>query len=151
MNRLRSTLFVLFVAASIVPLQVTASAQESSDVETATAKLRELQQERVDVLQTAVKLALAQYRQGALDFKTVHAIQHELLDAKLDMAETREERIRVLSSQLKTAEGGLMIAEARFQAAQTISLDVHQAKSAGLRIKIQLLKLRQAEATEKPK
>lgn len=64
MNRLSSTLFVFFVVASIFPLCVTASAQEPSNVEVANARIRELQQERVDVLQAAVELALAQYRGG---------------------------------------------------------------------------------------
>lgn len=67
------------------------------------------------------------------------------------MAQTRDERIRLLTSQLKTAEGAMMIAEAKFQAAQTSVLDVHQAKSAVLRIKILVLKLRQADSTKEAK
>jgi len=127
-----------------------AIAQEASNVETANANVRALQQERVDVLQRAVELALEQYRAGTLDYRSVHATQRDLLDAQLDIAETREERIGVLRSQLKVAKGSLAISEMRFESGQTSKLDVYQAKSAAIRIEIQLLKLLRMDQAKKP-
>lgn len=150
MHRLPSTLLVLSLPAWLVAWHATASAQEPTNLETAEAEIRSLQEERIDLLQRAVELALAQYREGVLGFKSVHETKRDLFDAQLEIAETREERIRLLTSQLNIAEAALAMAEARFQAALTTALDVHQARSAMLRIKIQLLKLRQVDATKQP-
>ena len=56
----------------------------------------------------------------------------------------------MVTSQLKIAKNGLSYAEARFQAGHCTALDVHQAKSAALRIEIKLLKIQQVEAKKKP-
>ena len=120
----------------------TANAQERTSVKETKAKIRKLQQERVEVLHQAAQVALAFYREGARDFRTVYSAQQDLLEAKLDMAETREERMAVLTSQLKTANGLLAVAEEMFQAGKITVLDVHQARSKNLSIEIRLLKMR---------
>ena len=150
MYRTRSALLVFSSLALALLWHLSANAQETSNVETANAKVRTLQQERVDILQRAVELALKQYRAGALDFRSVHATQSDLLDAQLDMAKTREERISVLRSQLKVAKGAMAISEMRFESGQTSKLEVYQAKSAALRIEIQLLKQLRIDQAKKP-
>ena len=129
MNRLIATGLVLSLLSLFVPLLGSAESWEPDSREATNAKIEKLQQERVKVLHQAVKVALAHYREGALDFKTVHSFQQELLGAKLDMAETREQQIELLTSQMKTAKDSLAIAEAMYQAGDTTVLDVHQAKS----------------------
>ena len=155
MYRTRSALLVFSSLALAVLWHLSANAQETSNVETANvetanAKVRTLQQERVDVLQRAVELALEQYRAGALDFHSVYATQSDLLDAQLDIAKTREERIRVLRSQLKVAKESMAISEMRFDGGRTSKLEVYQAESAALRIEIQLLKLLRIDQSRKP-
>jgi len=150
MYRIRSAILVSSSLALAMVWHPSANAQETSNVETANANVRALQQERVDVLQRAVELALEQYRAGTLDYRSVHATQRDLLDAQLDIAETREERIGVLRSQLKVAKGSLAISEMRFESGQTSKLDVYQAKSAAIRIEIQLLKLLRMDQAKKP-
>ena len=105
MYRIRSAIFVFSSLALAMVWHPSANAQETSNVETANAKVRTLQQERVDVLQRAVELALEQYRAGTLDFRSVHATQRDLLDAQLDMAKTREERIRRSQITIEGREG----------------------------------------------
>ena len=150
MYRTRSALLVFSSLALAVLWHLSANAQETSNVETANAKVRTLQQERVDILQRAVELALKQYREGELDFRSVHATQSDLLDAQFDMAKTREERISVLRSQLKVTKGAMAISEMRFESGQTSKLEVYQAKSAALRIEIQLLKQLRIDQAKKP-
>ena len=150
MYRTRSAILVVSSLALAMLWHSSANAQETSNVEAANTKVRTLQQERVDVLQRAVELALEQYREGALDFRSVHATQSDLLDAQLDMAETREERIRILRSKLKIAKGSMAISEMRFENGQTSKLEIYQAKSAALRIEIQLLKLLRKDQAKKP-
>ena len=140
MYRTRPAILVFSSLAVAMLWPLSANSQETSNVETANAKVRTLQRERVVVLQQAVELALEQYRAGTLDFRSLHAMQSDLLDAQLDMAKTRDERIRVLRSQLKAAKESLAVSEMRFENGETSKLEIYQAKSAALRIEIQLLK-----------
>ena len=141
MYLMKSALLVSFSLAVAAFWHLSTNAQETSNVETANVQIRTLQQERVDVLQSAVEFALAQYRTGNIDFRSVYVTQSDLFNAQLDMADTREERTKILTSQLKIARGSLANSEARFQSGLTTTLEVCQAKSAALHIEIQLLKL----------
>ncbi len=145
----RTALLVSFSLAFVALLHLSARAQESPNLETVNAQIRALQQKRVDVLQQAVEEAREQFRQGILDFQSVYATQRDLLDAQLDMAGTREERIRLLTSQLKIARDSLEISEMKFQNGLITSLDVHRATSAALRIEIQLLKLQRPDEAKR--
>jgi outer membrane protein TolC len=150
MNRLIATVLVVSLIFLSVPVRGAAALQEPNSREAAKAKIRKLQQERVILLQKAVEVALAQYREGRQDFRTVKFAQQELLKAKLEMAETHEEQIQLLTSQLKVAKGSLAIAEAMYQAGQTTELDVLQARSAVIHIEIRLLKLRVSDKLKQP-
>jgi outer membrane protein TolC len=141
MIRLIATSLVLSLLSLFVPIYGSAESWEQDSREATKDKIRKLQRERVDVLHQAVQVALAFYREGAKDFRTVDSVQQDLFEAKLDMAETREEKMAVLRSQLKTAKGWLAVAEEMVQAGRTTVLDVHQARSRILSIEIRLLKL----------
>lgn len=126
----------------IVLLHLNTNAQETTNSGTTDAQIRKLQQDRVETLQRAVALALSQYQDGALDYRTVLVSQHNLLDAELDLAGTREDQIRVLASQLKIATRSLAFTKVKFRAGLVTQLDVLGAKSAKLRVDIELLRLR---------
>ena len=140
-----SAFLVCASLAFIVLLHLNTNAQETTNVGTANAQIRKLQQERVETLQRAVEFALMQYREGVRDYRTVFVLQRNLLDAELDLADTREDQIRVLTSQLKIAKGSLALTEARFRSGAVSELDVLEAKSARLCVEIKLLKLRRTD------
>ena len=148
MHCLKSATVVLSFLTLLSPMDTVVIAQDQEDPGAINARIRRLQQERVETLQRAADLAQAQYREGTIGFRVVLAARQDLLEARLDMAETREEKAEVLTSQLKLARESLAVAEARYRAARTTLLDVHQAKSALLRVEIRLLKVR---APERPK
>jgi outer membrane protein TolC len=151
MNLPKFVLLVFALAGLLSMLPPTARAQESSSPDATNARLRALQQERVNVLKQAVELALAQYAEGMLNFGVVHATQMDLVEAQLEMAQTGEEQIKILTSQLKIAKGSLAIVEKRVRIGAASALDLHQAKSVALRIEIQLLKLQGAGRQPRPK
>jgi outer membrane protein TolC len=129
----------------------TANARQPISVKETKAKIRKLQQERVEVLNQALDVALTLYREGALDIGRVHSVQQDLLAAQLEMVETREAQIDVLTSQLKIAKRSLAVAEEMFQAGAATVLDVHQARSAMLDIEIRLLRRRVIDKSKQPR
>jgi outer membrane protein TolC len=143
MNLLNSVFLVPSAVCLLVLMNLTASGDEPSNAEDTTARIRKLQQERVDVLQRAVNLVLIQFKEGEISFNGVHEIQRDLLDARLEMAETRGEKIKGLESHLKFAKGALRLAEGQAAAGKTDQVAVYLAKSDVLSIEIQLLKLRE--------
>jgi uncharacterized protein (TIGR03067 family) len=129
----------------------TANARQPSSIKETKAKIRKLQQERVEVLNQALEVAFTLYREGALDFRRVHSVQQDLLEAQLDLVETSEAQIEVLKSQLKIAKRSLAVAQQMFQAGATTVLDVHQARSAMLGIEIRLLRRLVLDESKQPK
>ena len=77
-----SAFLVCASLAFIVLLHLNTNAQETTNVGTANAQIRKLQQERVETLQRAVEFALMQYREGVRDYRTVFVLQRNLLDAE---------------------------------------------------------------------
>jgi outer membrane protein TolC len=102
--------------------------------------IRELQAERVKLLERGMELVVMAYTEGSCDLTSMINLQFELLDAKLDAAESKEEEIAVLSSQLKVANQTLEMVRQRFESGRVSRLDVIQAKSVALRIEIEHLK-----------
>jgi outer membrane protein TolC len=115
------------------------AAKATTDV---SSKIRELQAERVKLLERGMELVSMAYAKGSRDFAAVFELQLELLDAKLDAAASKEEQIAVLNSQLKVANQTHEMARQRFENGSVSQLDVIQAKAVALRIEIELLKLK---------
>ena len=104
-------------------------------------QIRQLQEERVAALKEANEIVINQYRTGSADYKTVFVTQHALMDAMLDLADTREDRIRALESLLKNAKLSLELSKRMVDAGVASKLDLLQAKSAKISIEIKLLRL----------
>jgi hypothetical protein len=82
---------------------VLGQANPAKDTTDVSSKIRDLKAERVKVLERGMELVSVAYAEGSRDFTCVFSLQLELLDAKLDAAESKEEEIAVLSSLLKVA------------------------------------------------
>ncbi|MCA8995104.1 MAG: hypothetical protein KDA88_24220 [Planctomycetaceae bacterium] len=101
-------------------------------------RVRELLQERHDVLAQRVEMLNALSNEGVVSPIEVTKARNELFAAKLEMAESRDERIEVLRAQvanLKKIEEYYSILRERAVANMT---DVLEAKSNRLRVEIEL-------------
>ncbi len=135
----RSTFVVSALLTLVVLLPVSATAQDTANLEATDANIRNLQQQRLKTIERAFQAAL---NPRQTNFRILLVTQLGLLDAQLDMADTREDQMRVLESNLKNAKDVAQIAQTRLRGGSTSELDVQQAESAALRIEITLLKLR---------
>ena len=130
---------VLVVSVVVVQAEDTESTQ---DIDT---KIQELQRQRVAALGRAVEIASLQYREGAVDFLRVFALQQALADALLETTDSVERQIRFCESSLQILTGGLRIAEEQYQGGRVSELDVLTAKSVAQRIEVELWKRRRGQ------
>ena len=143
--RLRQLLGVCLVMLALGPLAAAAQkapAQEAPAQDSNADSVESLQKQHVDTLRKALALAQAQYDAGLLPVQNLFDLRSDLLEAQLDMATTREERIKIVSKQLDLAMSSLAASKARFDQALISQLDLLRAESAALQIKIKLAKLR---------
>jgi hypothetical protein len=106
------------------------------------AELRQLQQQRINVLSRLVELLTRQYKSGTAGFGEVAAAQIQLVDAKLDATEKPKERLALLEEQVKMAKALRDVADMRFRNGACTAADVCRAKALCLEIKIKLLRER---------
>jgi outer membrane protein TolC len=151
MNRLASAclLFTLLIWPVVATLSAQAEAPPSSAPRASAAEIKELHEKRVALLKQAEKVATAQYRVGTIDFNSVNAIERELLEARLDAADTPSRRIAVLEESKKSADELVKITNVFFVAARSSELDVDLGKALVLEIRIKLLRERRASGAEK--
>src|SRR5436309_12944455 len=81
-----------------------AAGPSKDNAEDETAELKKLQKEQIATLTQEVKILNTQYQAGRVDLERLFLAQMELCDSKLDAADTPNERIAVLTEQLKLAE-----------------------------------------------
>jgi hypothetical protein len=121
-----------------------AAGQSKDNAEDETAELKKLQKEQIATLTKRVDIITRQEQAAGVDVTQLFLAQMELCDAKLDAADTPEERIAVLEEQLKVAESAQKVTELRYSvaAASTTQAEVLSAKSLCLKIKIKLVRER---------
>jgi hypothetical protein len=107
------------------------------------AQIIALQKERIAALQELVEILIVQYQRGVVPFESLAAAQNELIDAQLDSTDKPEERVALLTQQLKIAEGVVDYSERKFMAGfRMTKTDVLHAKSHYLDVRIKLLRER---------
>jgi hypothetical protein len=138
---------MLSTAVMMFVVTVVGQAEDSLDAAEITTRLKKVQAERIETLEQAIEFANVRYRSGLVDIGVVVDIQPELIEAKLDVAASPEEQIRVLKEQLQIANELHAIARVKFEQGTSPSSELLRAKAAALRIKVQLLKHQHALAT----
>jgi outer membrane protein TolC len=106
--------------------------------ETPDAELQRLLQERIAILTKMSEFASAAHRQGAMSLSEVLESRRMLLSAKLDGAESKAERVKVLEEIVKLAEQTQAMTEQRAKSAEVSQLQVLKAKADVLEVKIKL-------------
>jgi outer membrane protein TolC len=106
------------------------------------AQIKALQKERIETLARLVEVCSAQYRVGANTFLSVLGAQDELVSAQLDATDKPEERVALLTNQVKIATDVLEVVQSHEKTARATQADVCRAQSHLLDIKIKLLRER---------
>lgn len=99
-----------------------------------------VQKERIEALQELVKFCMQQFKHGTTPFDSVASAQEELINARLDATDKGDERVALLTEQLKVADSMLHYIDVRYRAAAGATrADFLRAKSHYLQVKIKLL------------
>jgi uncharacterized protein (TIGR03067 family) len=105
-------------------------------------RLRELQQERVKVLEEQLKMRSERIKDGRDSALALIEVHRELADAELDLAETNEQRLAILGRLVKRLQDAEQhVTDLQAAGVQT-ALGVGQVKAARLKAEIQLEKLK---------
>jgi hypothetical protein len=76
----------------------------TTDKAEAQAKIKSLLQERLTMLQRIQQIAATEFKNGKIGVETLREARGSLLKAKLELCETKEERLRVLQDAVTEAE-----------------------------------------------
>ncbi len=133
----RSYFSVIIVVASTFFIASFTNAQESAEADER-PQLEELMIQRRDVLLQLVKTLEMKFSQGLCRVDSVVAARAQLLDAELELATTKDARLKILHKQIKNLrelEDSLKI---RHQAGQVPSDTLLSARAARLKAEIAL-------------
>ena len=131
---------VAFVWVGEPPSQ--AAAENANQVDD--GAVRELQEQRLKVLQRIVQINDLRFRNGSTDFSRVIRSQMTMLEAKLELAFDQKARVAALENSLQLTRQSHEYAEAMFQDGRGGQIAVLEAKAMQLRIEADLLRARKA-------
>ncbi len=107
--------------------------------------LAQLFEQREEMLTRVVEIARAQYLQGTGSLESLQAAEEALLEAKLDSATDREERLTILKAQLRLARAREERVAQNVDVAAASPKDLIQATIARLNVQIALERERHRE------
>jgi outer membrane protein TolC len=116
-----------------------------------TAEIKTLLKERIALLDDAVKDLTGHYQNGVVEIGVVIEAAREALKAKLELAESPQERVAVVRQLLENANNIVSVAENRMKAGLGQRYTVSQAKAYVLEIRIELLRQEQQAKTDAKK
>ena len=90
-------LFVSLFAACLATFIFAVQPSQSTDNE----KINRLMEERRDALQKIVEVFKSKYDRGMVKIDTVYRAQNDLLNAELDLATTKGDRVAIMKKQLE--------------------------------------------------
>jgi hypothetical protein len=104
------------------------------------AEIKALLKERQETLAKLSEILLAQYREGAIDFRRVAGAQRDALRAAADLEQTQQERLTSLRKVQDLANTVFQIAKDKFKSGSGTESEVLQAKAMLLEAKIEVLR-----------
>lgn len=115
----------------------------AADKTTGSAKIKELQNQRVTVLQEVRNATAEAYKTKHAPLTDVLAATLAVLDARLDLAESQEERLKLLEEAVKHSREIEETAKTMFQSGQANRVDVLKSTAGRLEREIALERARQ--------
>ena len=104
----------------------------------ANEKTKQLLEKRLAIRDQILKLVTAGYQQGTNTFDQVSEAQSSLLRARLDLCETKEQRIHVYEEMARVAATALDLAKKHFQSGQASQVAVLKGEAHLLEVQIEL-------------
>lgn len=111
----------------------------------ANVELSKLVQERIAVVTQMYELTAAAYRQGAASLSEVSEARRALLAARLEAAQTKAERIKVLEETVAFAEQARDVTQRLVEAGEASQVKALQAKADVLTARINLEREKNAQ------
>ena len=109
--------------------------------ETPTGNIQEMLQSRLQIVQRIQKIVMAKYAKGIVAYDVKHEADISVLKARLDLCETKQDRIKVHEEMVREAEGLAGFVENKLKSGYSISqIDVLKAQAYLLECKIRLEK-----------
>jgi outer membrane protein TolC len=141
----RRTIRGAFVAGVALLLMLPATRAGAPAVNRAkSAKVQQLQEERIATLRKVVAIAANSYVSGLLSQTDVVQANQALVDAELDAADSNARRIEILEAAIANAKQREELIDQRYRTGQCSSLDPLLAKDLRLKMEIALVKEQEA-------
>ncbi len=143
---------IAFVACAVIVLaavvgRLSQAAQSEATPRSAADEIRNLQDERVELLSRVQKVANTKYKLAMISLAELVSCERQCLDGRLDAAQAPSQRIAVLEEFLKSFAATVKAAET--SCGIISELDVDLGKALVFEARIKLLRERQAADGEK--
>lgn len=133
------------LAIGLLALPVISAGQDTSQDAEETGSLDELLRQRRDTLQQLVEVVTEEYRIGTKSFNSVVQAKDRLIDAELELADSRQERLALLQQQVEMFEAFSAMTDERFALGQVPQSDRLAVRAAFLDAKIKLARERERD------
>jgi outer membrane protein TolC len=104
------------------------------------SQIAKLHAERIETLQQVVRELETMHRDGHGDKLRIHAARSDLIEAQLELATTKAERLALLREHLELAKFGEEFAEAQYRAGLRSHVECLQAKATRLQREIAVVR-----------
>lgn len=131
---------VCLAAIGVGLLLVLGNSGLSEEPEKVQFKLKQLQQQRLAILEQTRDVAKKLFETARVEFATVHKAERELLAARLEYAETKQDRIKACDQAIADAQFFQALNKARKEGARGTDIEVLSAKEFELQAHIERLK-----------
>jgi len=113
----------------------------SQEAKKVNARIKELQMKRLTVLEQRMEVASHLFTSARISYEEVHSASTDLLTARLDYAQTRDERLKICDQAIKKASEWKEVAQQRKESAQGTMVSVLKAEADILELQIMREKL----------
>lgn len=121
-------------------LSVSAVLGKDAPAKSVEQRIADLQAERIKTLGDVVKALERMYRTGVVDLQRLLAGRSELIEARLELATTKAERLALLKEHLDLAKRDEEVAQARLRDGSGSEVDYLQARATRLQREVSLLR-----------
>ena len=140
-NRKFAAYFVASNLACAGGLLILSDSAWTQDAKKASTQIKELQKQRLALLEHAHEVATALFRNGRVSHEDFLAAEREHLAAQVEYAETRDDRIKAYDAAIEAATKCVAIVQSKRENVQSTELAVIKAKAYLLEIQIMRQKL----------
>jgi len=131
-----SKISLCFLVSCVGLLFVFSNSVWTQEAKKANSRIKELQQQRLVVLEQVHDTAKQLFQNARIQFESVHGAAAELFAARLEYAETQEDRIKACDDAVKAATECYEVVLAQKQASRGSEFAVLKAKAFVLEVQI---------------